>query len=428
MTNFEIERRLKLCLYVRNHPILQLPDDIKDKYLVGLGAVLSKVSVSSPILHDIYDQWCISICGHTYDAFFPHRQHAKDALTLNRIGIRMFRLTYEFFFDCFYLVELFNPDMTGNVHYYLHDHICGRFTKAALQNVRLLFWKEIQHPSIPKEQIAHRETNKKFLQSPAKRVLVVANMSAGKSTLINAITGYGINAVANTACTSRLKYIYNKPVEDGFSVWDKKVFSHNNNVDEVRNSECDIIAFHFHSILKDENICFIDTPGVNNSKDSTHGDLTYEAIKRNNYDLLLFVADGRYPGTTDEEYLLKYIASTTKVPILLAVNQLDTYNPQQDTIESVLKSYDVILKEIGINNATVLPTSGWLALLDKLPDETQDMLDVGMEKMYKEKFKNDFYDLPFYITHEHSITIIERTGIALLEKTIAKIVTQQQNE
>lgn len=428
MTNFEIERRLKLCLYVRNHPILQLPDDIKDKYLVGLGAVLSKVSVSSPVLHDIYDQWCISISGHTYDAFFPHRQHAKDALTLNRIGIRMFRLTYEFFFDCFYLVELFNPDMTGNVHYYLHDHICGRFTKAALQNVRLLFWKEIQHPSIPKELMAHREANMKFSLSPAKRVLVVANMSAGKSTLINAITGYRVNAVANTACTSRLRYIYNKPVEDGFSVWDKKVFSHNNNVDEVRNSECEVIAFHFHSILEEENICFVDTPGVNNSKNSSHGDITYEAIKRNNYDLLLFVADGRYPGTIDEEYLLKYIASTTKVPILLAVNQLDTYNPQQDTIESVLKSYDVILKGIGINNATVLPTSGWLALLDKLPDETQDVLEVGMEKMYKEKFKNDFYDLPFYITHEHSITIIERTGIALLEKTIAKIVTQQQNE
>lgn len=426
MENDKIEKLLKISLSINAHPISKFPTELQEKYLVGLGAVLSKVSVSDQGLKKIYDQWCISICGRTFDAFFPHRQHAKDALTLNRIGIRMFRMSYEFFFDCFYLVELFNPDMTGNVHYYLHDHICGRSTKGALQNVRLLFWKEIQHPSIPIELIAHREANKKFLQSPAKRVLVVANMSAGKSTLINAITGYRVNATANTACTSKLKYIFNKPIEDGFTLCEDTVISHNN-VAEVRNSECDIIAFHFHSLLKDENICFIDTPGVNNSKDSSHGDITYDAIKRNNYDLLLFVADGRYPGTTDEEHLLKYISSTTKVPILLAVNQLDTYNPQQDTIEGVLNSYDVILKKTGIKNATVIPTSGWLALLDKLPDETQDMLEVGMEKMFKERFKHDFYDLPFYITHEHSSAIIERTGIVLLEQTIAKIITQQQN-
>lgn len=428
MVNFEIEHRIKLCLSIKNHPILQLPDYIRDKYLVGLGAVLSKVSVSSPILHDIYDQWCISICGHTYDAFFPHRQHAKDALTLNRIGIRMFRLTYEFFFDCFYLVELFNPDMRGNVYYYLHDHICECFTKNELQKVRLLFWKEIQHPSIPKELMAHREANMKFSLSPAKRVLVVANMSAGKSTLINAITGYRVNAVANTACTSRLRYIYNKPVEDGFSVWDKKVFSHNNNVDEVRNSECEVIAFHFHSILEEENICFVDTPGVNNSKDSTHGDLTYEAIKSNNYDLLLFVADGRYPGTTDEKSLFSYLMSNTKKPVIVAINQLDVYDPMQDSIGQTLATYESMMKEYGCNDSKIIPVTGWLALMDKIPDEKQESREVKKEKHVKLLFEDDFYDLPFYVTHEHSTTIIERTGIVLLEQTIAKIITQQQNE
>lgn len=419
MENMDIEKQLKMCLTVDSHPVTKLPQELQDKYLIGLGAVLSEVSASNSVMKEMYDQWCISISGQSYDAFFPHQQHAKDALKINRIGVRMFRLTYEFFFDCFYLAELLNPDMTDNVYHYLHNHICGPVTISALQNVRLLFRQEIQHLSIPQVLIAHRRANKKFLQYPAKRVLVVANMSAGKSTLINAITGYNINAVANTACTSKLKYIYNKPMEDGFTVWDKKAFSHSSKIDELRNSECDAIAFYFHSILKDENICFVDTPGVNNNKDSTHGDITYEAIKSNNYDMLLFVADGRYPGTTDEEYLLKYIASTTKAPVLIAVNQLDTYNPRQDSIEHVLKNYDEILKDAGIKNATVLPTSGWLALLDKLPDETQDILEVGMEKMYKERFIDDFYDLQQYVTHLPSERIIDRTGISLLEQTIA---------
>lgn len=426
MVNFEIERCLKSYFSIKNHPILQLPDEIKDKYLVGIGAVLSKVSVSSPILHYIYDRWCISISGHTYDAFFPHRQHAKDALTLNHIGMRMFRMSYEFFFDCFYLVELYNPDMTGNVYYYLHDHICGHSTKNVLQNVRLLFWKEIQHPKIPKELLAHRKGNKQFLQSPAKRVLVVANMSAGKSTLINAITGYRVNATANTACTSKLKYIFNKPMEDGVSVWEpsQATIGYQPTDKELYKMNCEALACHFNSVLKDENICFIDTPGVNNSKDSSHEQITYKAINSNDYDVVLFVADGRYPGTTDEKNLLSYLTSNTKKPIIVAINQMDAYDSLQDSIEKTLMTYKNIMKEFGHSDSKIIPVTGWLALMDKIPDEKQEPREVRNEKHVKQFFEDDFYDLPFYITHQHSATIIERTSIVLLEQTIANIITR----
>lgn len=430
MINLGIENRLKLCLDIKNHPVSQLPGEIKDKYLVGLGAVLSKVSVSSSVLHNIYDRWCISIAGHTYDAFFPHRQHAKDALTLNRIGLRMFRMSYEFFFDCFYLVELFNPDMTGNVHYYLHDHICGRSTKGALQNVRLLFWKEIQHPSIPKELIAHREANKKFLQSPAKRVLVVANMSAGKSTLINAITGYRVNAVANTACTSKLKYIFNKPIEDGGSFWESngKTLSQQPMDKELYDKNCEALAFHFNSLLKNENVSFIDTPGVNNSKDSSHEQITYDAIKSNDYDVVLLVADGRYPGTTDEKNLINYLKANTTKPIIVAVNQLDVYDPEQDSMEKILATYHCIMQDVGISDSTIIPVSGWLALMDKIPDEQQESREVRNEKHAKQFFMDDFFDLQRYVTHHPAEKIIDRTGIPLLEQVIGLTINKQNNQ
>lgn len=424
----KVENRLKMSLSVQSHPVSQLAHDIQDKYLIGLGAVLSKVSAGDSTMKAMYDRWCLSISGRTYDAFFPHRQHAKDAMSWNLTGVRIYRLTYKFLFDCFYLVELFDPEMTDDVYHYLHDCICGPTTTEALQNVRSLFMEGTPHPLIPQELMAHREANRRFLKSPARKVLVVANMSAGKSTLINALTGCNINATANTACTSRVKYIFNKPMEDGFTLWDDKVFSHHNDVDEVRNSECDVVAFHFHSTLKDENICFVDTPGVNNSKDTSHGDITYDAIKRDDYDLLLFVADGRFPGTTDEESLLKYIASTTTAPVLVAVNQMDTYNPHQDSIEEVLKNYDDILEKAGITNAKVLPTSGWLALLDKLPDETQDMLEVGMERMYKERFKDDFYDLQRYVTHLSAGSVIDRTGIPFLEQMIGLTINNRNKK
>ena len=46
---------------------------------------------------------------------------------------------------------------------------------------------------------------------------MVANVSAGKSTLINALVGYRLNRIKTTACTDKLVYIHNKCSNDGIN-------------------------------------------------------------------------------------------------------------------------------------------------------------------------------------------------------------------
>ena len=63
--------------------------------------------------------------------------------------------------------------------------------------------------------------NRAFQQQVPIKVLITATMSAGKSTLLNALAGKKVNKTQNEACTAKIHSIFNKPYEDGFSYeWD----------------------------------------------------------------------------------------------------------------------------------------------------------------------------------------------------------------
>ena len=57
--------------------------------------------------------------------------------------------------------------------------------------------------------------NENFQNAPEKRIVVTANMSAGKSTLINALAGKDLARTAQEACTGNICYFYNLPFDDG---------------------------------------------------------------------------------------------------------------------------------------------------------------------------------------------------------------------
>ena len=130
----------------------------------------------------------------------------------------------------------------------------------------------------------HRRINEDFQKKPLKKILVVATMNAGKSTLINALIGHRVNAVKTTACTNKLCYTYNKPCDDGITIRYENGELHyrNNKTCITENSNFVETGLHFNSSLAGSNICLIDTPGVNNSENITHGEITRKAINDNN--------------------------------------------------------------------------------------------------------------------------------------------------
>ena len=136
--------------------------------------------------------------------------------------------------------------------------------------------------------------NRLFSRQKYIRILVTANMSSGKSTLLNALIGKKINKTLNDSCTSKVHYIHNKAYEDYFIykfdgelVVDTSldILLEDNKINDTFNihvgtrfrSECEV----------NKRICLIDTPGVNYSIEKIHREITNNAIMNLKYDLLI---------------------------------------------------------------------------------------------------------------------------------------------
>lgn len=270
-------------------------------------------------------------------------------------------------------------------------------------------------------------SEKSGFDSLARRVLVVGCMSAGKSTLVNALVGYPVNESRNEATTSNLLCIYNKPQPGGMTLFDEEHgnYHQQDNPDLEAEVPFTAVGVYFRSLLCHTNICIIDSPGVNNSRYAQHGKTTERAIRRGDYDLLLFVADGRYAGISDEKQLLEYVHSHCRRPVIVAVNQLDLFNPHRDSISGTLDKYATALRDIGFSKDTaVLPVSAQLALWIKQPDEYESRLTQIREQQTVNLFNEDFYDLQHYVTGCYSPDTLSRTGIVLLEQTIINKLKQ----
>ena len=67
------------------------------------------------------------------------------------------------------------------------------------------------------EYLLNFQRNLQFRSKKPFTVMITANMSAGKSTFINALTGKHVCRSQNMACTSKINTIVNKVFEDGVS-------------------------------------------------------------------------------------------------------------------------------------------------------------------------------------------------------------------
>ena len=176
-------------------------------------------------------------------------------------------------------------------------------------------------------------------------------MNSGKSTLVNALTGYKLNKVKTTACTYRLTYLYNKPEADGITFVDEKQrYNYTCEIMSVLSDNFVEAAFHFNSELAEERICIIDTPGVNYAINNKHGELTRNAIKDNDYDVILFVFNATQFAINDEDEFLEYVIKNTKKKIIFAINQLDRFKESEDSVEEIMAQLQERLKKKGLKN------------------------------------------------------------------------------
>lgn len=220
-------------------------------------------------------------------------------------------------------------------------------------------------------------------------VSVIATMSSGKSTLLNAILGKEILPSKNEACTATICRIKDVDGLENFRLKaetiDGKVISDwkEINSDDIKkyNEEGNKMGINLFlegdvpGINSDEmNLILIDTPGPNNSQNTEHKEATYKFIKdTKNNPLVLYVMNATQHGTNDDANLLSEISEIVKnngkqaeERFIFALNKIDCFDPEKESINTLIENSKEYLRRFGIENPKIFPISAEAAKLVRL--------------------------------------------------------------
>lgn len=216
---------------------------------------------------------------------------------------------------------------------------------------------------------------------------VVATMSSGKSTFINAMLGQDLLPAANEATTATIAHIFDDKTQGDAFYGERfdsngNLIEHNNAVDLTTmktwnaDSETKTITLNgnIRAIKENNNVRLVltDTPGPNNSQDTEHQRTTLGFIqdsKRN--PLIIYVLNATQLGTNDDAQLLRLVADTmgkggkqSKDRFLFVVNKMDMFDPERgENIEEALERVKSYLEENGIHDPNLFPVSARMAYL-----------------------------------------------------------------
>lgn len=318
------------------------------------------------------------------------------------------------------------------------------------------------------------------LQSPALKdafdkafseqfdVNVAATMSAGKSTLINALLGKKLMPSKQGACTATITRIrddndgtYKATTHDengndldSFSSIDYELMTalnKNPSVNEIR-IDGDIPFVD----AKEGSLVLIDTPGPDNARTDKHRKVTEEALGKSSKTLVLFVMNGDKLHDDAQDLFLHKIAKSMSVGgkqsrerFIFVINKMDDYDEEDDNIEGeTLPDTVRYLEEMGIENPNIFPAAALPALLIRRyqatfdENEKQKILDklmpiakklIRQEQLHLEKYPKLVSCCQTVIDKELQTAIenndilgqaLIHTGIRGIEETIRMYVTK----
>lgn len=273
--------------------------------------------------------------------------------------------------------------------------------------------------------------NALFISQKEQRIIITANMSAGKSTLINALTGINAARTSQEVCTGNICYFYNKAFDDGRIHFNSQKLNYSADDKDIKNFEWDMpvsIASFFKSAGDfQRRICLIDTPGVNSAITRTHGKISKNCIKTESYDKVLYIFNANKLGTDEEITYLKWIhKNVPEEKLLFVINKLDDFRHSDDSIDLSIEGVKNDLKKVGFENPAIFPISAYFAYLIKkdasnipLSEDEQDEFEL-----FKMKFDRRDYDLSRFYgentakSENNFEELLRKSGVYYLEKKI----------
>lgn len=289
---------------------------------------------------------------------------------------------------------------------------------------------------------------------------VIATMSSGKSTLINALLGRQLMPAANEATTATIVRIidckqdhfsaiaYDKSGNkvkkiDKVTLADMKSLNDDDKVSSVTLQGP--IPFVESTGMK---LVLVDTPGPNNSRDKRHEEMTYKMIADSDKSLVLYVMNGQQLGINDEKIFLDYICQNMKEGgkqsrerFIFAVNKMDAFKPKdegEDCIERALKSVREGLEDRGIYNPNIFPVTAAAALEKRTEDDEPMAIDNfrrGTMKYETLHFENYYHythlpqivrqNIDKWTEESKGDDLVEiHTGIVSIEQAISQYINK----
>lgn len=313
--------------------------------------------------------------------------------------------------------------------------------------------------------------DKKIIQAFEKakdskfEINVVATMSSGKSTLINALLGQQLMPAANEATTATIVKIIDTD-QDHFSAiaYDKsgQIVKKLNNVTlkdmQALNADVKVSTIEIKGKIPcvssvGMKLVLVDTPGPNNSRDKSHEEMTYKMIADSDKSLVLYVMNGQQLGINDEKIFLDYVCQSMKdggkkarERFIFAVNKMDAFSPdpQDDGPECITKALDNVkagLEDREIYNPNIFPVCSLPALQKRAEmkgPRARALNDFKMmceyyDVMHFEKYY-EYNNLPQTVRNRLDYWMSQassddeklevRTGIVSIEQAIAQYINK----
>lgn len=289
---------------------------------------------------------------------------------------------------------------------------------------------------------------------------VIATMSSGKSTLINALLGKQLMPARVEATTATVVRITNADQDhysvNAFDSEGKELKEYHikdaipeqidklNDIEEISTLEIRG-RIPFVSTVGMQ-LVLVDTPGPNNARNKNHEKLTYEMLEDSDKSLVLYILNGEQLGINDNEKLLDYVCKCMKDGgkqsrdrYLFVVNKLDVWKLKEaHRIEGKLAEEQKNLEDRGIFSPCLFPTSAQAAVELRTNEDDIEALTYFKARAQQSKCYHfeDYYrfnHLPMVVKNrlqtildqgDPDRTIEIHTGIVSVEQAISLYVNK----
>ena len=233
------------------------------------------------------------------------------------------------------------------------------------------------------ENAYKRATSREF------EVSVIAAMSSGKSTLMNALLGRNLMPAAADACTATIvritdvdsmngqPFVAMRYAADGTAI-DKTPITATASALKEWNKDKKIPHIEIKgdvptiSEMPSAQYVFQDTPGPNNAEDPEHGEMTMQAISKPLSMVLYVMKPDGFQDTGNDKIFRNVRNEVLKADenarnrFIFVLNQVDTIKLSEQSIETVYARACANLENKGIHNPIVIPVCARAAFLMRM--------------------------------------------------------------